>query len=100
MNWEDECYLLSKRKFRENANIINVFSKKRGKVVGIELHQGVVNMSIQTIKQNYPELFKYSSSFKILQGSGWDGYPKKSKNDIEEVFKLNDVYLFYKMLVR
>ena len=26
MNWEDECYLLSKRKFRENANIINVFS--------------------------------------------------------------------------
>ena len=30
MNWEDECYLLSKRKFKENANIINVFSKKRG----------------------------------------------------------------------
>ena len=27
MNWEDECYLLSKRKFRENANIINVFTK-------------------------------------------------------------------------
>ena len=27
MNWEDECYLLSKRKFRENANIINVFSQ-------------------------------------------------------------------------
>ena len=35
MNWEDECYLLSKRKFRENANIINVFSKKRGKVSGV-----------------------------------------------------------------
>tara|TARA_B100000242_G_scaffold21268_1_gene12878 strand:- start:103 stop:780 length:678 start_codon:yes stop_codon:yes gene_type:complete len=35
MNWEDECYLLSKRKFRENANIINVFSKKRGKVSGL-----------------------------------------------------------------
>ena len=31
MNWEDECYLLSKSKFRENANIINVFSSKRGK---------------------------------------------------------------------
>ena len=29
MNWEDECYLLSKKKFRENANIINVFSIKR-----------------------------------------------------------------------
>ncbi len=35
MNWEDECYLLSKRKFRENANIINVFSRSRGKVAGI-----------------------------------------------------------------
>ena len=35
MNWEDECYLLSKRKFRENANIINVFTSKRGKVSGI-----------------------------------------------------------------
>ena len=35
MNWEDECYLLSKRKFRENANIINVFSKKKGKVSGV-----------------------------------------------------------------
>ena len=35
MNWEDECYLLSKRKFRENANIINVFSKSKGKVSGV-----------------------------------------------------------------
>ena len=35
MNWEDECYLLSKRKFRENANIINVFSKSKEKVSGV-----------------------------------------------------------------
>ena len=35
MNWEDECYLLSKRKFRENANIINIFTPKKGKVDGI-----------------------------------------------------------------
>ena len=35
MIWEDECYLLSKRKFRENANIINIFSKEKGKVDGI-----------------------------------------------------------------
>ena len=35
MNWEDECYLLSKKKFRENANIINVFTFKKGKVSGI-----------------------------------------------------------------
>ena len=35
MIWEDECYLLSKRKFRENANIINIFSQKKGKLNGI-----------------------------------------------------------------
>ncbi len=35
MNWEDECYLLFKRKFRENANIINVFSKSKGKISGV-----------------------------------------------------------------
>ncbi len=35
MNWEDDCYLLAKKKFRENANIVNVFSFKRGKVGGI-----------------------------------------------------------------
>ncbi len=35
MIWEDECYLLSKKKFRENANIINIFTRKKGKVDGI-----------------------------------------------------------------
>ena len=35
MIWEDECYLLSKKKFRENANIINIFTKKKGKLDGI-----------------------------------------------------------------
>jgi DNA repair protein RecO (recombination protein O) len=35
MIWEDECYLLSKKKFRENANIINIFTEKNGKVDGI-----------------------------------------------------------------
>jgi len=35
MNWEDEAFLLSKRKFRENANIINIFTSTRGKISGI-----------------------------------------------------------------
>ena len=35
MNWQDEGFLISKIKFRENANIINVFTNKRGKVSGI-----------------------------------------------------------------
>ena len=35
MNWEDEGFLLSKKKFKENANIINVFTNSFGKVSGI-----------------------------------------------------------------
>ena len=35
MNWEDEGYLLNKKKFRENAIIVSVFTKKYGKVSGI-----------------------------------------------------------------
>ena len=35
MIWEDECYLLSKKKFRENASIINIFTQKKGKLNGI-----------------------------------------------------------------
>ena len=35
MNWQDEGFLLSKTKFRENANIVNVFTNTRGKVSGI-----------------------------------------------------------------
>ena len=35
MNWEGECYLISKKKFRENANIINVFSQSKGKISGV-----------------------------------------------------------------
>ena len=35
MNWEDEGFLLSKKKFRENAIIINVFTQNYGKISGI-----------------------------------------------------------------
>ena len=35
MNWEDQGYLLSKRKFRENGSIISVLSKNFGKTSGI-----------------------------------------------------------------
>ena len=50
MTWEDECYLLSKRKFRENANIINVFSQSKGKVSGV-----VYGVNYRKIK-NYLQL--------------------------------------------
>ena len=35
MNWEDEGILLLKKKFKENANIVNIFTKNHGKTSGI-----------------------------------------------------------------
>ena len=35
MNWESEGFILSKRKFRENAIILEVFTNDYGKVSGI-----------------------------------------------------------------
>ncbi len=35
MNWEDEGILLLKKKFRENANLVNIFTKNHGKTSGI-----------------------------------------------------------------
>ena len=55
MIWEDECYLLSKRKFRENANIINVFTQKKGKIDGIVY--GVNSRKIRNYLQIANKLF-------------------------------------------
>ena len=35
MNWEDDGFLIAKKKFRENANIIEVFTHSFGKMSGI-----------------------------------------------------------------
>jgi len=60
MIWEDECYLLSKRKFRENANIINIFTKEKGKVYGIVY--GGTSRKIRNYLQISNKLFVSHSS--------------------------------------
>ena len=60
MNWEDECYLLSKRKFRENANIINVFTLKKGKIAGIVY--GGNSRKIRNYLQISNKLFVFNNS--------------------------------------
>ena len=60
MIWEDECYLLSKRKFRENANIINIFTKEKGKVNGIVY--GGTSRKIRNYLQISNKLFVSHSS--------------------------------------
>jgi len=60
MNWEDECYLLSKRKFRENANIINVFTPNKGKIAGIVY--GGNSRKIRNYLQVSNKLFVFNNS--------------------------------------
>ena len=60
MIWEDECYLLSKRKFRENANIINIFTKKKGKIDGIVF--GGTSRKVRNYLQISNKLFVSHSS--------------------------------------
>jgi DNA repair protein RecO (recombination protein O) len=60
MNWEDECYLLSKRKFRENANIINVFTLNKGKIGGIVY--GGNSRKIRNYLQISNKLFVFNNS--------------------------------------
>ncbi len=60
MNWEDECYLLSKRKFRENANIINVFTPNKGKIGGIVY--GGNSRKIRNYLQISNKLFVFNNS--------------------------------------
>ena len=60
MNWEDECYLLSKKKFRENANIINVFTENKGKIGGIVY--GGNSRKIRNYLQICNKLFVFNNS--------------------------------------
>ena len=60
MNWEDECYLLSKRKFRENANIINIFTPNKGKIGGIVY--GGNSRKIRNYLQVSNKLFVFNNS--------------------------------------
>ena len=60
MNWEDEGFLLSKIKFRENANIINVFTNERGKVSGIVY--GGTSRKIRNFLQISNKIFVMHSS--------------------------------------
>jgi len=60
MNWQDEGYLLSKIKFRENANIVNVFTSTHGKVSGIVY--GANSRKIRNFLQISNKIFVFHSS--------------------------------------
>ena len=60
MNWQDEGFLLSKIKFRENANIVNVFTNNRGKVSGVVY--GGTSRKIRNFLQITNKIFVIHSS--------------------------------------
>ena len=70
MNWQDEGYLIFKTKFRENANIVNVFTNTHGKVSGI-----IYGASSRKIR-NYLQISNKIYLFYTSKGDNRPGYFK------------------------
>jgi len=90
------------------GHLVTVFSPNenyRGKVIGLEIHKSLVNYSIKRSKGHLGKLFKYKSRYKIIHGSGWDGYPKKSKKEIYDAIHVGasvdsiPIYLLHQLKV-
>ena len=64
--------------FGEAVGVKNPNKYIRGKVVGIEVVQSLVDYSRKVVQKHYPELMKYKGHFKIMKGDGKKGYPKSS----------------------
>ena len=64
------------------VDVTNKNHRKRGKVVGIDIYKELVKYSNEKTKKFFPQLHTYSSRFKMIHGSGWDGYPKNSKKQL------------------
>jgi protein-L-isoaspartate(D-aspartate) O-methyltransferase len=52
-----------------------------GKVVGIDIHQELVDFSKKNIRQNNPELLN-NKLVEIFKGNGWKGYPQNEQNEL------------------
>ena len=86
MNWQDEGFLLSKFKFRENANIINVFTSTHGKVSGIVYggNSRKIRNFLQIVKAH---IGVYGKLFKMLKKRSQLNYLNKYFNENSIVFK-------------
>ena len=75
MNWEDEGYIISKNKFRENAIILDVFTSNYGKVSGIVYggNSRKIRNYLQLFNKIFPikqnKLFNNFKSFIIINCS-------------------------------
>ena len=87
MNWEDEGFVISKRKFRENAIILEVFTSKFGRVSGIVY--GGNSRKIRNFLQLINKIFVVYNSKgdnKIYRGNSNIKKIKKTRSIIRTVF--------------
>jgi len=102
MNWQDEGYIVAKKKFRENAIILEVFTKNFGKVSGIVY--GGTSRKIKNYLQLANKIFVLFSS----KGDNKLGYFKtelieaispKYFNDQKKTICLNSLSSIIKILL-
>jgi len=57
------------------VKVFNPNPEKRGKVIGLEIFESLVNYSREILRNKYKELYTYKRNFEIRIGEGRDGVP-------------------------
>ena len=68
--------------FGEAVQVYNSNEDIRGKVIGIEYVEELVQFSNEIIKKNLSHLMRYKKNFKILHKDGKKGHPTNSKKEL------------------
>lgn len=68
--------------FGEAVGVKNKNKEIRGKVIGIDVVESLVEYSNKVIRKHYPELLQYKNHFKIVKGDGKKGYPENDNKQL------------------
>ena len=102
MNWESEGFILSKRKFRENAIILEVFTNDFGKVNGI-VYGGTsrkVRNYLQLVNKIYVNYtFKNENKIGYFKTELIDAIAPKYFNNKNKILCLNSITSILKLLL-
>ena len=102
MNWESEGFILSKRKFRENAIILEVFTNDFGKVSGI-VYGGTsrkVKNYLQLVNKIYVNYtFKNENKIGYFKTELIDAIAPKYFNNKNKILCLNSITSILKLLL-
>ena len=102
MNWESEGFILSKRKFRENAIILEVFTSDFGKVSGI-VYGGTsrkVKNYLQLVNKIYVNYtFKNENKIGYFKTELIDAIAPKYFNNKNKILCLNSITSILKLLL-